>query len=271
MPSDYAIHPDLLVHWTGGKDIEAKYKPDWDNTHPDDISSEVDKAYLRRLRDILEFGLWMKTHEAYNENGIHLPPAECLCFTELKLSHSRTHARQYGRLGIAVKRPFLFRKSGRPVIYFENRNKEIPVFLRDCLTDLKNKKLLQFFKPFDSGRGRRMSEEYYSESEWRIIAGVDPHEDAWITDPRKTKDADVKAYFKALSPERQEDLRYLVPLNGWLAAIIYPSVRIKNKAQEEGSEVRRLIYKIANTKDHAWKVEGVNLPVEIDLDLCRNL
>ena len=60
-------------------------------------------------------------------------------------------------------------------------------------------------------------------------------------------------------------------MDGWLALIIYPSVSIKNKAQQPNSEIRSLIQKIKKKKDdHGNRVEKGNLPTEMDLDLCRN-
>jgi hypothetical protein len=115
-----------------------------------------------------------------------------------------------------------------------------------------------------------MEYDLYSESEWRIIADISPdHRDRMI-DPRDTRDSRSAEYFASLSCQEQAKLKFLVPLDGWLAAIIYPSVRIKNKAQKDGSEVQMLIRMIARTPDHAHSVEGDNLPVELDLDLCRN-
>jgi hypothetical protein len=270
MPSDFAIHSDLLVHWTG-KDIEKKYKPKWEEQNTSKIPQEVDDAYLRRLHDILSFGFWMTKQPGWKlPDGSIVPNAFCLCFTELKLSQSRTHAIEYGRLGIAVKRPFLFARGGRPVIYYQPRSCK-DAFLYSCSSDLKDKHLLQFFKQMDRCTGRHMKYDLYSESEWRIIAGAGQQRSNQIIDPRNTTNAQVIEYYNALSYKEQNILNYLVPLDGWLAAIIYPSLRIKNKAQQHGSEIHRLIRKIATTPNHARCVEGDNLPIELDLDLCINL
>ena len=270
MPSDFAIHSDLLVHWTG-KDIEDTHKPKWDEQDSSKITQEVDEAYLRRLQDILSFGLWMTSQPGGKlPDGSSVPDAYCLCFTELKLSQSRTHAIEYGRLGIAVKRPFLFARGGRPVIYYQPRGCK-DTFLYSCSRDLKDKRLLQFFKPMDRCTDRHMKYDLYSESEWRIIAGTGQQRSNQIIDPRSTTNTHVIEYYSELLPKDQKILHYLVPLDGWLAAIIYPSLRIKNKAQQCGSEIQRLIHKIARTPDHARLVEGDNLPVELDLDLCSNL
>ena len=122
----------------------------------------------------------------------------------------------------------------------------------------------------DPREGQRMKYDLYDESEWRIIACVANQQDHQIIDPRKTTNSRVAEYFESLSPQEQAKLKYLVPLDGWLAAIIYPSIRIKNKAQADGSEVQMLIRRIARTRDHAHAVEGDNLPAELDLNLCRH-
>jgi len=93
-----------------------------------------------------------------------IPPTPKVCFTELKLSESRRHAQQYGRLGIGVKRPFLFRRSGRPLLYYGfhewTKNDR---FLEACAKELQNKDLLNFFKPMNSSA--ILNYDFYSESE----------------------------------------------------------------------------------------------------------
>jgi len=271
MPSDFSVHSDLLVHWTG-KDIDAMHEPRW-NEHPSKIPGAVDDAYICRLRDILRVGLWMTKQDALFLPGpVEAPAADCLCFTELKLSQSRIHAAKYGHLGIAVKRPFLFSRGGRPVVYFQSRGRfeGLDIFLSNCSRDLADRRLLQFFKPMDTGTDRPMRYDLYDESEWRIIGGVANQQDHQIIDPRTTTDSRIAQYLESLSPPERTKLRYLVPVDGWLAAIIYPSIRIKNKAQEDGSEVQKLIRRIAKSRDHAHAVEGDNLPAEFDLDLCSH-
>ena len=155
------------------------------------------------------------------------------------------------------------------MVYFNSRRPD--VLLNNCSRDLTDKRLLQFFKPMDPVVGRRMRYGLYDESEWRIIAGACNqllhHQ---IIDPRNTTNPHIVEYFDSLSQQQQEKLKYLVPLDGWLAAIIYPSMRIKNKAQEDGGEIQILTRKIAKTPDHAHAVEGDNIPVELDLDRCMH-
>ena len=75
------------------------------------------------------------------------------------------------------------------------------------------------------------------------------------------------------SLKRNKDkLRYLIPLDGWFAMIIYPSLKVKNKAQQDGSTtgIKQQIKRIKDLKDDGNRVEGKNWPIEVDLDACRN-
>ena len=170
---DRAVHSDFLIHWTG-KDIDAQYQPAWyDNDYRAKTDPAVQDLYLRRLRDILKYGLWMTDEADRNfrvgSATVTIPATPQCCFTELRLSESRRHAALYGRLGIGVKRPFLFQRHGRPLAYFgfgeESHNDK---FLEACAGHLPDKRLLNFFKPMNSGRGR-LNYDLYSESEWRIL------------------------------------------------------------------------------------------------------
>lgn len=269
MPSDFSVHSDLLVHWSG-KDIDEEHQPNWVNEDQSDITDETVDAYVRRLRDILKFGLWMTEQPSWiTPNKTRVPSMACLCFTELKLSQSRAHARRYGRLGIAVKRPFVFKRGGRPVVYFEPRFGE-DVMVTQLSGIEEGRKLLHFFRPMDSGTEKRLQYDIYSESEWRIVEHTGHRWEKYVIDPRGKADSDVKSYFNSLSDREKKKLRYLVPLDGWHAGIVYPGLKIKNEAQRKGSEIRGLIREIA-TRGGASSVEGENLPIELDLDLCRNL
>ena len=123
LPSDRAVHSDFLIHWTG-KDIDSEEDPAWfGREHISRTSGAATDRYLARLRNILKFGLWMTEEDVPQTFSIEgarvtIPPAPQVCFTELKLSESRRHASRYGRLGIGVKRPFLFNRFGRPMTYF---------------------------------------------------------------------------------------------------------------------------------------------------------
>src|SRR5262245_45399595 len=133
MTFDYAVHSDYLIHWTG-RDIEGDSK--WRETHQSKTNDVAEAAYLDRLYNILRHGLWM-TEEADCEvcPGVTIPATPKCCFTELKLSESRRHAGQYGRLGIGVKRPFVFDRFGRPLAYFGFNTITNDKFLRACANE----------------------------------------------------------------------------------------------------------------------------------------
>jgi hypothetical protein len=51
----------------------------------------------------------------------------------------------------------------------------------------------------------------------------------------------------------------LIPLDGWLAMIIYPSLDVKNKAQQDDANgIKNEIMRIKSRDDHPNKVEGKN-------------
>lgn len=203
------------------------------------------------------------------------------CFTELKLSESRKHAKQYGRLGIGVKRYFLFDRWGRPLIYY--RRNVSDKFLEGCWSNLKDMKLLNFFKRMNRSDDD-LTYDLYVESEWRILFFKELLEKELIIDPQDTQNKKENNYFMELSPEEQAKIKYLIPLNGWFAMIIYPSLDVKNTAQKyikeqnkntgeteyKLNDIQKEIKKIKSLNDNANRVEGGNWPVEVDLDACRN-
>lgn len=313
-PYDYAIHSDFLIHWTGN-DIEPKsdkddeYEKDKDEKNvkipkwylKDRSSTEcsVTKQYLKRLRDILKYGLWMTEEDigtsVCNFRNQHGDCEECekceagegiesiarTCFTELKVSESRKHARKYGRLGIGVKRRFLFERSGRPVVYYQHyKAKDNGIQYCDQFfksTASYNKSMLGFFKLMGKS-GIRF--DYYPESEWRIIDSDKLRRDKLIIDPRDTDDEEIQEYFSKLSVCEQNNLKYLIPLDGQLSMIIYPSLAVKNMAQKWmkdkpqgiGQDIYNEIKRINDIPDSITgrPFEGGNWPIELDLDACRN-
>jgi hypothetical protein len=114
------IHSDFLIHWTGW-DIDKQFDPDWKaDTVSTRIRDGLVEAYSQRLKDILRFGLWMTQSNDNQEirvNGRKFakPLVARTCFTELKLSEARKHAEKFGRLGIGVKRYFVFDRLGGPM------------------------------------------------------------------------------------------------------------------------------------------------------------
>ena len=282
MSYDYAVHSDFLIHWTG-KDIDAERQPMWyDGDHRSKTDPDIDDRYLHRLRDILACGLWM-TDEGEHKFGVGskeiiIPAMPKCCFTELKLSASRTHAARYGRLGIGVKRPFLFQRFGRPLAYFgfggESHNDR---FLEACSQDLRDSHLMNFFKEMNSDPST-LTYELYAESEWRILFFDELLQTRKIIDPRDSTNAKEHAYFNSLTPVQQNKLRYLIPLDGWFAMIIYPSLTVKNLAHWDANytiaeEIKQIK---SDPSDHGNRVEGLkhpmrgNWPIEVDLDACRH-
>ena len=278
---DYAVHSDFLIHWTG-KDIDYEHDRTWgDEDHRSKTSSTVTELYLHRLKDILSYGLWMTDSDQQEfrvgTKQITIPATAQSCFTELKLSEFRKHARLYGRLGIGVKRPFLFSRFGRPLAYFgfgeQSHNDK---FLEACASDLADKRLLNFFKPMNSST-RVLNYDLYSESEWRILFFDELLRSKLIIDPRDSAHEREHAYFNSLAAEQQKKLRYLIPLDGWFAMIIYPSGVEKNRAQwDAGCGIFDEIRRIKSKHDHGNQVEGLknpmrgNWPIEVDLDACRH-
>jgi hypothetical protein len=274
---DYAIHSDFLVHWTG-KDLDSKYDPDWDSSGKSavDRNGELARAYAGRLRNILRYGMWLTEEpevrfKAGNQD-IMIPSVPKVCFTKLKLSESRNHARRYGRLGIGVKRPYVFHRFGRPLAYFGfHVDVHKDRFLEACASDLSDKTLLNFFQPMN--RSRQLNYDLYGESEWRILFFHELLEKRLLIDPRDPNNPAEHAFFTSLSHDEQETLKFLAPLDGWFALIIYPSLGVKNMAQQDvATDIRYEIARIKNnSNDHGNRVEGSNWPIEIDLDACRNL
>jgi hypothetical protein len=275
MSPDYAIHSDFLVHWTG-KDLDTKYDPEWSVCGKSviDKESSLSRAYIARLHNILKYGLWLTEDLEWLQvdgNEIQVPSTPKLCFTELKLSEWRIHARRYGRLGIGVKRPYLFSRFGRPLAYFGYHVQiQNDPFLKACVNDFKDRNLLNFFKPMNSGS--TLNYDLYSESEWRILFFQALLRARLLIDPRDDKNVEEHAFFKSLTACEQEKLKFLAPLNGWFSLIIYPTLGVKNKAQQDASTgIREEIARIkSDPTDDGNKVEGSNWPAEIDLDACRN-
>lgn len=274
MSMDYAIHSDFLIHWTG-KDLDCSYDPQWDTSYKSTTDIVLSKKYIERLYTILKYGLWLTTEPeaSWPVAGIQvtIPSTPKACFTELKLSESRTHARRYGRLGIGVKRPYLFKRCGRPLAYFgfhmEAQNDQ---FLKSCSTELSNPDLLNFFKPMNSAG--TLNYDLYSESEWRIIFFQELLDKKLLVDPRDESNVKENTFFRSLTVNEQNHLKYLAPLDGWFAMVIYPSLDVKNIAQQvDEFQIKQEIHRIkSNPADHGNQVEHGNWPIEVSLDSCRN-
>jgi len=286
MNFDYAIHSDFLIHWTGGEDIDERDKDgnlNWCKPDKDKSKTTEDetKKYIKRLHDILKFGLWMNKKndpETIKVNGqkFEKPLVARTCFTELKLSEIREHARKFGRLGIGVKRYYLFDRLGSPMKYIQcdTQNLFFPPY---SIYDKDNPECekFSFYKHMCSGRP--LTYDLFSESEWRIIYSEnikeklnnqEPNRLSLFVNPKESNDKELKQFYNSIQGEKPE---YFLPLDGWFAMIIYPSLDAKNKAQQDDSTgIKQQIKRIKDIDDHGNRVEGKNWPIEVDLDACRN-
>lgn len=198
-------HSDILVYWTGrdidNKDSElSKQKPvAWRKfclkpiEKPSLIADQkIVRDYIQRLKDILKYGLWMTEEKSRNQvfdeaKGCSVADGRCfdtsgivrICFTELKLSQARQHAYEYGRLGIGVKRMFLFERAGQPLIYLGPMYKKEPLAYKNggyeikpyqfnwlylLLKNRKSPNLQSLFK-YMGEMDDHLNYKYYSESE----------------------------------------------------------------------------------------------------------
>ena len=198
------------------------------------------------------------------------------CFTELKLSQVREHAKKFGRLGIGLKRYFLFDRLGGPMKYvqFDTFNLFFPPFSYYDKEDPECEKY-SFYKHMCSCKP--LTYDLFSESEWRIIYSENIKkklkENAskrldLFADPKESNNKELMQFYNKIQGEKPE---YFLPLDAWLAIIIYPSPDVKNRACND-NEIKNLI-KEAKSKNPATgcpRYECEMWPIEIDLDACRN-
>ena len=159
------IHSKILVHWTGGKDIEKRPK------------GERPQLYVERLKNDLQEGLYAKTTKEDVIRKLKIKNLTRLCFTEIRLSQAQMHAKRYGKLGLGFSRDFIMNKGGRPVIYIPFKAAADSRLLEDSFRNVYSKSKGQddIHKPFISimTHIKRMSngkgEDYYEEMEWRIV------------------------------------------------------------------------------------------------------
>jgi len=276
------VHSDFIVHWSG-KDIDDNCHSDWYNYPSSETDDCVTAQYVQRFKDILFNGLWMTTggNEKITVNGTQYqkPAISRTCFTELRLSDSRLHAKKFGRLGFGFKRMFLFDRLGRPVIYhFEGR----PNILFNPYTsiDLNNEKeILCFLKPICSRvkykeKNQNKSTlvyDFFDEFEWRIIysdaiGSKDTSLQKYFINPQTTSDNDIKNYYSSITSPKKPD--FLIPLGSWLSLIIFPSLDVKEEIISDISVQKKLL-EIKNSEGIMVR-ERKNFPVCLDLDACRN-
>lgn len=291
-------HSDFLIHWTGKPDIDDLHDPTWFKKPSSPLNEKIIAPYLRRLRNILKYGLWMTKDpdEAtlkIEEKSLRRPYVGRTCFTELRLSQARDHAIKFGRLGIGFKRPFLLNRLGAPMIYYHPRRKNwiFPPYLNRTLSKDKyygDDYFSCFLKSMcgkEPGPEETWVFDHFDESEWRIFFSKEI-EDRLIKEGRKDvvekfrrveeiNDDEFKNDLERLVPEKRPDYVVPVDLDCWLAMIIYPNIAVKVEAERDDYIRDRLKeIKPVKTKDgvllKSASYEVHNKPIEIDLDACRN-
>jgi hypothetical protein len=273
------IHSDFLIHWTG-RDIDSNPNPNWNaQTASSKMPPDVVAAYVERLRSILKFGFWMTTgddSERLKVNGSTFgkPGVARTCFTELKLSEARAHAHKFGQLGIGVKRYYVFDRLGGPMHYiqFDTENLFFPPY---SSFGNDNDEVLSFFKHMCSCRP--LAYDLFSESEWRIIHSEKirervrsrcPDRLCRFVDPKETRDRELLDFYASVKGEKP---KYFLPLDGWLAIIIYPSPAVKIRARDDNA-ITELIRRVKATKaatgcpDYEYDM----WPIEVDLAACSH-
>ena len=165
------IHSTILIHWTGKKDIEHE---------PENIRL---KQYLERLIDYYHNGLFAKRTIEATIRKYMIKNVVRICFTEVRLSQAKVHAKRYGKLGIGFSRDFILNKDGRPVIYIPHTVNEDSRLLEDCIKNVHEKskdnnevhksakRIMAYIKRMSDGK----SEDYYEEMEWRIVYDESPN------------------------------------------------------------------------------------------------
>lgn len=280
-----STHSDFLVYWTG-RDIMKKHGdiPVSEGNYPPVVVSD----FIKRLQDILEYGLWMRRHEDVDYINVNKcrfpkPGVARLCFTELKISDSLLHANKFGSLGIGFKRFFVINRMGSPVYYVpDTQSTGIHPFFPPFSNFYNPNDPHEFFSFFKNMSQDRNSQGYikydlYEESEWRIIyseqikSKMPVHKQKYFIDP---KDPDVGKYhefYKTIVTLEKPD--YLVPVDEWLALIIYPNLQIKNESFKD-KKIRDLLRQLKSSGtvfgEGIPSGEIINFPAEFDIGAIKN-
>jgi len=276
-------HSDYLIHWTG-RDIDNEKDPDWYRNHSSTTDSEVTRLYIDRLKGILKYGLWMTDDdETITMSGrSYSRPAHCrTCFSELKLSTVRGHARRYGRLGIGFKRFFLFDRLGCPMVYYHSGSSNW--FTPALWTGSPNsysEYFACFLKPMtEVTPDTTMRYSFYDESEWRIIYSdeIAKRLDRVVL-KKFVPEHNFNSELCRLVEHSLRQAKAVIPVRDpWFAMIIYPSLATK-VAAERDNEIRGLINRLKPAasldevypkRNPAW-LEPHAKPMELYLDTCRN-
>lgn len=210
------IHSKFLVHWSG-RDISRK--------KPLKLTSSEMQSFVKRLRDIIQYGLKMSFGEetiyGKSQTWVKIKTAR-VCFTEIKLSQAQKHAEEYGLLGIALSRKFVLERYGNPVFYVQNGDRGIVVenidIVRGSLENNRELKkalevVLAFFKNMSDKNKDAL--KYYDEMEWRIV-----HSDLLEREGYIKRSLDGSNFFLRLRPDH-------------IKAIIFPNHKTKKNALED--------------------------------------
>lgn len=282
-------HSDFLIHWTG-LDIDNRYDPNWEQSNDPKLNTTIVEPYIERLKNILKYGLWMTSNNndqslIYKRKKVNREPFYRTCFTELKLSEARVHAKRFGRLGIGVKRPFVMSRKGAPVIYFRE---EFGNWFFDSFEKSKGSEVsipynawwAYYLKSMNEGGTNLGYMQYknFDESEWRVIFSEKIREQFGnINGINNWPNNDLKfvEYLRKWKVPEAKKPQYLLPLDKWFAIIIYPSLAVKVKAESNcciRKHIEDIKPKIPNGKNpiRSAEFEPYSKPFEIDLDACRN-
>ncbi len=280
-------HSDYLIHWTG-KDIDQEYDSKWYNDHSSTTDAAVTTRYLDRLKSILRHGLWMTRDTetvAMGKKLFERPPHFRTCFSELKLSTVRGHARRYGRLGIGFKRFFLFDRMGCPMTYYHSDRAN---WFTPSLWEKNPAAYDEFFACYlkqmtELTPDGTMRYTFYDESEWRLIysngiAARLASRGENVVLQRFVPNANFSTELAQLVSGSDCPPGAVIPVKDqWFAMIIYPSLAAK-VAAEADTKIRALINALKPTlslpstypkENPAW-LEAHNKPTELDLDACRH-
>lgn len=282
------VHSDFLVHWTG-RDIDDKYDPNWEQRNDPRLNLKIIEPYVERLKNILKYGLWMTNSSndqplIYKGKTVNRAPFARTCFTELKLSDARVHAKRFGRLGIGVKRPFVLDKRGSPMIYFRREfgNWFFVTFERNGKIELPSDAWWTYYlKSMNEGKTSEGYVQYanFNESEWRVI--YSPQIEKQFGKPcgvdgfSINKYKEFCSYFKKYEVPECKKPQYLLRLDKWFAIIIYPTLAVKVFAEAD-TDVKELIEAIKPEKPkeahvtESAKYEKYSKPFGINIDACRN-
>lgn len=288
------MHSDILVHWTG-RDIVGKYQKKYPNVNFDPNAkkypSEVVAAYLDRLKSLLKHGLWLTKHQNsddyifFNHVKFKKPKVPRVCFTELKISSSIWHAKNFGALGIGFKRFYLFNRGGGPIFYLSPKGEFHHFFLMppkdydqttNISNDYANDGKYTFFKnmssPEDKNAQGYIPYDLYEEAEWRIICTEKMEKDfpefvkKYFDNPLKKRSKE----FKEIYNKADIKPKYLIPIDPWLSLIVYPNLQVKDAATKDKEIIKLLKNVSKNQRFRIYKPEQENKIVQMDIGMIRN-